>query len=169
MTVEGGESTGRRVKVAKLQHILQTWAPYFFDGTTLEQAMRLVQQLTRALATESQKAVAAPLERWCAVSCVRSGIVGNLCMRSKNGRTLVRWSARKMSPYVTVAPMMATMFPPMMIRHGGGCGPCPNAGDSGISTRTRSKALLSTRGFGYRAGCRLITMKRARLPSMLPC
>ena len=93
--------------------------------------MRLIQQLTQALVTESQKEVAAPLERWCAVSCVRSGIVGNLSTRSKTcivwvlpagalDRTLVRWSARKMSPYVTVAPMMATMFPPMMAGNGVG-------------------------------------------------
>jgi hypothetical protein len=129
MTAEGGECAGRRVKVAKLQYIHRAWAPYFFGGTTPEQVMRLTQQLTQALVTESQKEVAAPLERWCAVSCVCSGIVGNLHMRSKNSiawvlpagvldRTLVRWSARKMSPYVTVAPMMATMFPPMMAGNG---------------------------------------------------
>ncbi len=62
----------------------RAWAPYFFGRTTPEQAMRLIRQLTRALATESQKEVAAPLETWCAVSCVRSGIVVNLRTRRKN-------------------------------------------------------------------------------------
>jgi hypothetical protein len=79
MKVEGGKGTGRRVKVAKLQYTphLFLWRDHARAShevyTTID-----IQQLTQALVTASQKEVAAPLKRWCAVSCVRSSIVGNL-------------------------------------------------------------------------------------------
>jgi hypothetical protein len=128
--------------------------------------MRLIQRLTRALATESQKEVAARLERGCVVSCVRSDIVGNLRTRSKNciawvspagalDRTHVRWSARMMLPYVTVAPMMATMFPPMIAGHGGGAVPVPMLAAPVYEPSNKDKVYSPFEHERIRASCRL--------------
>lgn len=168
MVVEGGDDNGRRVLVPKLQYIPRAWAPYFLGGTTPEQAMRLIRQLTRDLPTEQQKGVAAPLERWCAASCVRSGIVGNLRMRSKNyiawvspagalDRALTRWSTRKMAPYITVAapPLMAAMFPPLAAGGGGAAAPNPMMTGPGYESGNRDKVYSPFEHERIRTACGL--------------
>ena len=153
----------------KLQYLPRAWAPYFFGGVTPEQAMRLVRQLTRNLETVSQKEVAASVEQWCAASCVRSGIVGNLRARSKNciawvspagalDRALTRWRARRLAPYMTIAapPMMAAMYPPMMAAgHGGAAAPIPVPGVLAYESSNRDKVYSPFEHERIRAACGL--------------
>ena len=130
--------------------------------------MRLIRQLTRNLETEQQKEVAAPLERWCAASCVRSGIVGNLRSRSKNyiawvspagalNRALTRLSARKMAPYITVAvpPMMAAMYPPAAAGGGEAVAPIPMMQAPGYEASNRDKVYSPFEHERIRTACGL--------------
>jgi hypothetical protein len=107
MTVEG-DGAGRPVHIPRLQYVpTRAWAPYFIGGMSPEKAMRLVRQLITGLGTDAQRAVVAPLERWCAAACTRSGVVGGQRTRSKvhlawTSPALGRWASRKLAPYTTV-------------------------------------------------------------------
>jgi hypothetical protein len=172
MTIEGRDAeTGRRVWVPKLQYIPRAWAPYFFGGTTPEYAMRLIRQLILDLDTVQQQETAGSLERWCAASCVRSGIVGNLRSRSKNwiawlspagalDRELTRWSARKMAPYLAVSaalpPGMAAMFPPLAAVDGRAAAPVPMMGAlPGYESGNRDKVYSPFEHERIRTACGL--------------
>jgi hypothetical protein len=109
MSVDGAEGAGRTVSVARLQYIPRAWAPYFLEGMTPERAMRVVRLLIDFLGTDAQRAIAAPIERWCAAACTRSGMVGALRSRSKVqiawvspaaalDRSLVRWGGGSWLP-----------------------------------------------------------------------
>jgi hypothetical protein len=122
MSADGNDGSGRTVFVARLQYIPRAWASYFLGGVTPEKAMRVIRLLIESLDTDVQRAIAAPIERWCAAACTRSGIVGALRIRSKVqiawvspaaalDRSLGRWGARKMAPYTTVAMPVAAAFP----------------------------------------------------------
>jgi hypothetical protein len=133
MTVEG-EGAGRPVYVPRLQYVPRAWAPYFIGGMSPEKAMRLVRQLITGLGTDAQRAAGAPLERWCAAACTRSGVVGGQRTRSKVhlawtspaaalDRALGRWASRKLAPYTTVCvpPVVAAVIP-AGVTGGGGIG-----------------------------------------------
>jgi hypothetical protein len=114
VSMDGEPGDGRTLSVPRLQYVPQAWAPYFLGGMSPEQAMRLVRSLIDGLASEGQQAIAAPLERWCASACTRSGMIGVQCSHSKvqiawvspagaMDRALGRWSSCRLAPYVWVA------------------------------------------------------------------
>ena len=128
------EETGRLVRLPRLQYVPRAWAPYFMKAMTPEEAMRVMRHLINALTTDTQRYHARVLERWCAAACTRAGSVGAARARSKLhiqwaspatalDRSLSRWGARKMAPYVGIAavvpPAVLAAAPPVE----GGVGP----------------------------------------------
>ncbi len=139
MKVEGGKGAGRRVKVAKLQY-----TPHLFLWRDHARASHEVYTTidTSAGDRESEGGRGTPKEVVCGVlraqrhrrqsAPAQQNCIAWVSPAGALDRTLVRWSARKMSPYVSVAsPTMAIMFPPMMAGHGGCCR-CPAREDKGI-------------------------------------
>ena len=134
MTVEG-EGAVRPVYVPRLQYVPRAWALYFTGGMSPEKAMRLVRQLITGLGTDVQRAAVAPLERWCAAACTRSGVVAGQRTRSKvhlawmspaaafDHALLGRWASRKLASYTTVyVPPVVVAVIPAGVAGGGGIG-----------------------------------------------
>ena len=118
VSMDGEPGNGRTVLVPRLQYVPQAWAPYFLGGMPPEQAMRLVRSLIDELASPGQQAIAAPLERWCAAACTRSGMI---CVQRSRSKVQIAWvspagamdrALGAMAPYTRVAPpVMAAPYP----------------------------------------------------------
>jgi hypothetical protein len=128
----GGEDEGM-VEVPSLQYIPAAWAPYFMAAQTPEAAMRTWRKLVAGNTTASHAEITESVTKWLSAACVRVSSVGANRTRSKMHmswvsplgafeRDLTRWGSRRLSPFLTVAPlvqptMVACMPPPIV---GGG-------------------------------------------------
>jgi hypothetical protein len=126
--IEGEEDEGM-VEVPSLQYIPAAWAPYFMAAQTPEAAMRTWRKLVAGNLTNRHAEITESVTKWLSAACVRVSSVGANRTRSKMHmswvsplgafeRDLTRWASRRLSPFLTVAPvvqptMVAGMLPPM--------------------------------------------------------